>query len=78
MAMFFILAMDRYQDDPDQWIYSASATTAAQLQALRCYKDPPHGLPKNTFGQVSSIRTSLPPCAGGDAEEGTIYGINHL
>ena len=77
-ATFFILVMDKYQDDVHQWIYSASARTAEKLQGLRCYNDPPHGLPKETFDSVSSVRTRLPPCAGGDTEEGTIYGITHL
>jgi hypothetical protein len=78
MAAFFILVMDRYRDDPDEWIYSASARSEASLKGLDCYKDPPHALPKASFGVVSSSRTSLPPCAGGDAEDGTIYGIQHL
>jgi hypothetical protein len=78
MAAFFILVMDKYASDPDEWVYSASARTEATLEAMKCYQDPPHGLPKNSFGTVSSTRTSLPPCAGGNPEDGTIYGIKHL
>lgn len=78
MAAFFILVMDKYGNDPNEWVYSASARTEGTLKALNCFQDPPHGLPKNSFRELSSTRTSLPPCAGGAPEGGTIYGIEHL
>lgn len=77
MAAFFILVMDKYRNDPNSWVYSASAITASTLQQLKCYQDPPHGLPKDRFVAVSSLETTLPPCAGGAPETGTIYGIRH-
>jgi len=79
MAAFFILVMDKYKGDPNYWVYSASASSEATLKNLACYTDPPHSLPKGSFVQVSSIGTSLPPCANvGSPEGGTIYGINHV
>jgi hypothetical protein len=75
MPAFYILVMDKYNRDPNEWVYSATAQSAAELMALKCFQDPPHGLPKNGFAAVSSTRVSLPPCAGGEPEDGTIYGI---
>jgi hypothetical protein len=76
MAKFYILVMDRYRNDPNEWTYSASARTEAELIDLRCFEDPPHGLPKNRYIAVSERPISKPPCAGGPPEEGTIYGID--
>ena len=78
MAAFFILVMDTYQNDPNYWVYNASASSEASLKEMACYTDPPHSLPKGNFVQVSSTRTSLPPCVGGSPEGGTIYGIRHV
>lgn len=78
MAAFFILVLDKYQSDPKYWIFNASAQSETQLKGLSCYNDPPESLPKSVFLQVSSTRTSLPPCAGGSPEGGTIYGIKHI
>ncbi len=78
MATFFILVMDKYRNDPNYWIYSASASSEATLKEMSCYTDPLHSLPKGSFVEVSSTRTSLPPCAGGSSEGGTIYGIRHV
>ena len=77
MASFFILVMDKYGSDPNFWVYSASASGDATLKGMACYTDPPHSLPKGSFVEVNSTRTSLPPCAGGSPEGGTIYGIRH-
>jgi hypothetical protein len=78
VAAFFILVMDKYANDPNEWTYSASARNESTLRAMNCYQDPPHGLPKSSFGTVSATRISLPPCRGGNQEGGTIYGIEHL
>jgi hypothetical protein len=75
MATFYILVMDRYRNDPSEWIYSASASTEAELINLRCFQDPPHGLPKNRYTAVTEKTVSKPPCSGGPPEGGTIYGI---
>ena len=77
MPMFFILVMDKYPNDPKQWLFSASALSEAELRALPCYEDPPHALPKLMFVSVSETRINLPPSAGGDSEGGTIYAIRH-
>ena len=84
MATLFILVMDKYQNDQndqnsqDYWVYSASASSEATLTGKACYTDPPHSLPKGRYVEVSSTRTSFPPCAGGPPEEGTIYGIRRV
>jgi hypothetical protein len=78
MAAFFILVMDEYKNDPDTWIYCFSARTEAAIKELECYKPELHGLPKKRFVEVSATRVNLPPCAGGEPEGGTIYGIEHL
>jgi hypothetical protein len=49
MAAFYILVMDQYNTDPDQWLYSASSSSADTLQNTACYNDPPRGLPKRSF-----------------------------
>jgi hypothetical protein len=77
MAAFFILVMDKYKKNLNDWLYSASKRTEAELQALQCYEDPPHGLPKATFISVSQTTVNLPPCTGGSPEGGTIHGIQH-
>ncbi len=76
MAMFFILVMDKYKDDPGQWMYSASSISKAQLLALRCYEDPPRCLPRDNYVSVCESRVSMRPCAGGEPEGGTVHGLN--
>jgi len=77
MPAFFILVMDKYEKNLNDWLYSASSRTKAALQALQCYEEPPHGLPKATFISVSQTKVNLPPCTGGSPEGGTIHGIQH-
>ena len=77
MPAFYVLVMDAYKDDDDYWVYSASAKKKSSLQELECYEDPPNRLPKARFVALSSTRVSVRPCAGGNAEGGTIVGINH-
>jgi len=78
MAAFFILVLDKYKNDPNYWVYSASASTEAALKAMTYYTDPPHSLPKGSFQEVSETRTSVLPSAGGSSEEAAIYGIRHV
>ena len=78
MAAFFILVLDKYKNDPNYWVYNASASTEAALKAMTYYTDPPHSLPKGMFVEVSSATTSVSPSAGGSSEEAAIYGIRHI
>jgi hypothetical protein len=82
MAAFYILVMDQYNTDPDQWLYSASSSSADTLQNTACYNDPPRGLPKIVFVAVTTARLNrnIPPCSSqdGQPEGGTIYGVRHV
>jgi hypothetical protein len=77
MTAFFVLVLDKY-DQPDSWVYSASAATEGDLANLDCYEDPPHYIPRDHFRKESSKRTEVRPCAGGPDDAGTIYGLNHV
>lgn len=87
MISFFILVMDQYKDDLQDWLYSAYEEAAnsqdmdcekTTLNELRCYVDPPNSLPKEGCEIVCSKRIRIPPCSGGDPEGGTIYGIKKI
>jgi hypothetical protein len=82
MAAFYILVMDQYNTDPDQWLYSASSSSADTLHNTACDNQPPRGLPKSAFVAVTTARLSrsIPPCNSqdGQPEGGTIYGVRHV
>ena len=79
------MVLDRYKDDSSYWRYSAFENgnisknimdcEKTSLNSLDCYKDPPQSLPKDGFKVVCSKKIRIPPCSGGDPEEGTIYGL---
>ena len=50
MPAFYILVMDQYRNDPDSWLYSASASSEAALQNTACYRAPPWTAEKQLHG----------------------------
>lgn len=84
-ADFYILVMDIWAgDDPHAWLYSARATTEAELLALPCYQDPPKSLHRAAATSISRTRVQLPCCQaphpGSErpAEWGTVHGMRHV
>jgi hypothetical protein len=79
MADFYILVMDQYDSEPVVWRYSQRADTEAELQDLAYYEDPPRRLRKSDYVVETTARllNPIPPCQGGLAAGGTIYGLRH-
>jgi hypothetical protein len=76
MALF-VLVMSQYDGHADEWLFSKSATSRADLEALGCYEDPPNSLPRADYIAVGSwsLRRPIGPCDRPSAPpvSGTIY-----